>query len=475
MKHIKFLFILALGLSLIACDDYLDINTDPNQPESPGDLDLLLADMTATTAYNLVGGGNWSRYGAQWMQQIADNSTPPNIDTYRINTSDCNNEWAFSSYAGVLINAKKTIELGEAAGQEHHVGVAKILMAHNYALLTDWWGEIPFTEALQRENNGKPVYDDQSTVYDGIQQMLDEGITSLGKDSPISIGGGDLLLGGDPAAWIRFAYALKARYYLRLTNAPGADDQNLSNLALASLEKAMTSAGDEARFEYNSDPGQESPWNQWVLKFANTIQMSDFFISKLESLSDPRLPIMADVNGASSIYIGHPNGGPPTQTLTAISSIGAYYLDPDLDIPMMTYVEQLFIKAEAQWRTGQTTEAAATYELAIRTHMEQLSGNGEFGTVITSGEIDAYLAANPMEGLADLMEQKYIAGFLLSAFEAYNDFRRTGFPDDLQPALNADYNQIPTRMIYTDTEVNNNAANVPAGITLISKVWWDGN
>lgn len=475
MKYINFFLILALGLALVACDDYLDINVNPNQPESPGDLDLLLADMTATTAYNLVGGGNWSRYGAQWMQHIANNATAPSNDTYRVNTSDCNNEWAFFSYAGVLINAKKMIELGEEAGQEHHVGVAKVMMAHNYALLADWWGDIPFTEALLRENNGKPVYDDQQTVYDGIQQMLDEGIASLGKESPISIGGGDLLLGGDPAAWVRFAYALKARYYLRLTNAPGQDDQNLSNLALAALDKAMTSPADEARFEYTSAPGQEAPWNQWVDKFANAIQMSDFFVSKLQALNDPRLPIMADANGAAGIYIGHQNGGTPTQTLAEISNIGAYYLDPDLDIPMMTYVEQLFIKAEAQWRTGQTADAEQTYQDAIRTHMQQLSGNGELGTVITEGEIDAYLTANPLEDLGDLMEQKYIAGFLLSSFESYNDFRRTGFPDDIQPALNADYNQIPTRMIYTDTEVNNNAANVPPGITLTSKVWWDAN
>ncbi len=150
-------------------------------------------------------------------------------------------------------------------------------------------------------------------------------------------------------------------------------------------------------------------------------------------------------------------------------------MDPDLDIPMMTYVEQLFLKAEAHWRLGQTADAEMAYAAAIRTHMEQLSGNGELGTVIGATEISDYIAANPLEGLGDLIEQKYIAGFLLSAFESYNDYRRTGFPDDIQPAQNSDVPVIPTRMIYTDTEINNNAANVPAGITLESKVWWDGD
>lgn len=475
MRNLTYLFILALGLGLFACDDYLDINTNPNQPESPGDLDLLLADMTATTAYNLVGGGNWSRYGAQWMQYIANNAAPPNNDTYRINTSDCNNEWAFYSYAGVLINAKKSIELGEELGQEHHVGVAKVLMAHNYALLADFWGDVPFTDALQRENNGRPVFDQQQLVYDGIQNLLDEGIASLEKESPISIGGGDLLLGGDVSAWVRFAYALKARYYMHLTNAPGQDAENLSTLALSAIEKAMTSSADEATFAYTNDPGQENPWNQWVVKFANTMQMSNFFVTKLQNLNDPRLPIIADTSGTFGGYAGHANGGTPSNLLADISNIGAYYMDADLDIPMMTYVEQLFLQAEAHWRLGQTADAEAAYETAIRTHMQQLSGNGQLGTVISESEIDTYIAANPLTGLGDLINQKYIAGFLLSAFESYNDYRRTGFPDDIQPALNGDVPNIPTRMIYTDTEVNNNAANVPGGITLESKVWWDGN
>lgn len=473
-KYFKYTLVLALAIGLTACDDYLDINVDPNQPDKPGDFDLLLADMTATTAYNLVGGGNWSRYGAQWMQHIANNAEPPTNDTYRVNTSDCNNEWAFSSYAGVLINAQKTIDQAAAEERFHHIGVAKVLMAHNYALLSDWWGDIPFSAALGRENGLNPTYDSQQQVFSGIQDMLDDGIAELSKDSPQSLGGGDLLLGGDPAAWIRFAYALKARYAMRLTNAPGADDQAQSTAALAAIENAMTSRADEPSFAYTSDPGQENPWQQWITKFANGMQVSNYMVSKLQGLNDPRLPIMADTNNMG-IYLGHVNGGPATNTLAEISSIGAYYLDPDLDIPMITYVEQLFIKAEAHWRLGNRADAEEAYAAAIREHMGQLSGNGEMSTTIADGEVDAYLTANPLTDLDVLITQKYLAGYLLSAFEAYNDYRRTGFPGDLAAVPNGEVPQIPTRMIYTDTEVNNNLPNVPANVTLTSKVWWDGD
>ncbi len=469
-QSIKLCLLVGLLIGLGACSDYLDINTSPNSPEAPGDLDLLIADMTATTSYNLVGGGNWTRFGAQWIQHVANNATPPTNDTYRINTSDMNNEWAFYSYAGVLINGKKTIEFATETEQWHHIGIAKVLMAHNYALLTDMWGEIPFTDALGRENNIKPTYDDQETVYAGVQTMLDEAIAELGKTPDMTVGGGDFYFGGDAAAWIQVAYALKARYYMHLTNVK--DPQQQATLALEALNKAMTNPADEARFPYSPDPGSESPWFQWISKFSTTMQTSAHFIDLLKDKNDPRLPIMADVNNNGE-YVGHINGGTPTNALGDVSAIGQYYLDPDWDFPLMTYVEQKFIEAEALWILDRQDEARTAYETAIRMHMNQLSGNGEFNTVIDEATQDAYLDANPLNGPEDLITQKYIAGFVVSSMEAYNDYRRTGFPSTLAPVPGGDVSEIPTRMIYTDTEVNNNAANVPAGVTLTSKVWWD--
>ena len=473
-KIIKISFLVFFALSFQACNEFLDINTSPNAPENPGDLDLLMADMTATTSYNLVGGGNWTRLGAQWIQHIANNATPPSNDTYRINTSTANNEWAFFSYAGVLINAKRMIEFGEELEQWHHAGIAKILMAHNYALLSDFWGDIPYTQALGREDNIKPTFDTQETVYEGIQSLLDEGIDYLSRNADITVGSGDFYYGGDPVAWTKLAYALKARYHLRLSNAPGKDDKQQATLALEALNNAMTGPADEARFDYQVDPGSEAPWNQWIAKFANTMQISNFTMELLKAKNDPRLPIMADQN-SNGEYIGHVNGGNPTPTLGQISAIGQYYLAADFDVPLMTYVEQKFIEAEAHWRLGKTADAEAAYAEAIRTHMQELSGNGEFNTVIEESTIDTYIADNPLTGLGDLIEQKYIAGYVVSSFEAYNDYRRTGFPATLQPAINGDEGQIPTRMIYTDTEINNNPENVPEGITQTSKVWWDNN
>ena len=120
-------------------------------------------------------------------------------------------------------------------------------------------------------------------------------------------------------------------------------------------------------------------------------------------------------------------------------------------------------------------DAQPTYEEAIRSSMDFLSGKGQTGVIIDRAAQDAYLQAHPLVDLESIIEQKYVASFLNGASEAYNDYRRTGYPNDIQPALNGDFPQIPTRIPYTDTEINNNAENVPDGITATSKVWWDAD
>jgi hypothetical protein len=466
--YIKIAFCLTFAFGLSSCDKYFDINNSPNAAADVPNLGLVLADIVGTTSFNLVGGGNFSRYTAQWMQHVASNATPPSNDTYRFTTADFNNEWAFASYTSVLLNSKYVIEKGTAIQAWNHVAVAKILTAHNYAMLTDFFGDIPFSEALQKTGNLKPKYDTQAQVYTAIQALLDEAIADIDKASPLAVGTADHFLQGNMAKWKKVAYTLKARYHLRLSNAPGKDAVAQANLAIAALANGITATADDPKLTYPGTVGAEAPWNQWIAKFATTIQSGKFFVDLLVAKNDPRIGFLVDPAANTGTYVGYPNGTTTAIVLGDISNVGVSFRAANASVYVTSYIEHKFLEAEANFRAGNTTAAATAYEIAIKAHMARLSAT------ITATQQNDYIAANPIS-MENIIVQKYIAGFVVASQEAYHDYRRTGFPNTIQPAQNADFNQIPTRIPYPDTEINNNLDNVPTGITPTSKVWWDAN
>lgn len=100
--------------------------------------------------------------------------------------------------------------------------------------------------------------------------------------------------------------------------------------------------------------------------------------------------------------------------------------------------------------------------------------------------------ATKEDKLARIITQKWIANYPLSA-EAWADYRRTGYPKLFRPKNNLDPTTIntelgPRRLIYSETELNANTAEVNNGIELLkvessevkgsgdtggTRLWWD--
>lgn len=483
-KYIKKLtYLVIISGVLFSCDSYLDINQSPNASEEIPDLDLVLADMTLTAAYNFAGGGNLSRNDSYWMQYISTAAEPPNIDTYQINTSTYNNDWAFNAYSGVLANGKYVIDQGTETEAWNHVAIAQILQAYVYGMLTDHWGDIPFSEALLRVDNLKPTYDTQEAVIEGIQTLLDNAIANIDKGAVITVGGGDFFASGDMDVWKKTAYTLKARYYLRLTNAPGKDATTQANLALTALQSGLTSNAENPTVTFLNETDSNAPWAQWIEEFVQGTETGEHFINLLNTRNDPRIVIVADT-ATGGTYVGYPNGSTDDFSDAEISDVGDAMLAYESMVPLITYTELKFMEAEAQLRLGNTADAYTAFETAIKAHMDYLSTLP--GTAATQ-VIDATAQTTYLTGLGldaasltldDIITEKYISGYIFAPTEAYNDYRRTGFPSTLAPVSNAvsqANGQIPTRLIYTDTEILNNKDNVPSDVTISSTVWWDGN
>jgi hypothetical protein len=364
---------------------------------------------------------------------------------------------------------EKGSEGGSEEGQYEAVGIAKILYAYTLSVGTDFFGEMPHSEALQGSENRSPAFDDQQTIYTFLQQILDEAIADLDKESLVEADRIDLIFQGDAAMWKKTAYALKARLYNRLSNIdPAASAQN----ALNALNNAFASEAEGFIFDgYLAGNSNDNPWTGWQ-KQEQTYAVSTTFIDLVQSFNDPGFADPRAERWFTKIdgeFVGAPPGEAQTDLTHSIYSAPSTetVLYDESPQPLLTYDEMKFIEAEAQLRLGNRPEANAAYEAAV---VAACRRGG-----ITEEEINAYVSQGTVfpggAGLTleHIIKQKNISFWMFQSLEAYNDQRRTGIP-----AMN-DPRGTPLRLPYPPSEVNRNP-NTPPNINDVTiyeiPVWW---
>ena len=478
-KIITLSAVLLLGAS---CQNFLDVNNNPNSPESTPE-SLQLSALLGNFSYEIVG-NQPSRIASEWMQQTAWNGVPPSTDNYDLNENGVNNLWAYWSYTDVMNNARKLNDQAVTNENFAYAGIAKTLLAWNLSVVTDLWNEAPYSKAFDPTNT-TPEYDQQQVLYTTIFGILDDAIADYGKQSKLMPGTDDLLYGGDMAKWLKLTYTLRARLEMHLTEAPGFDAKTQAQAALNDLTKGFTSNADNANFQYFDAKNAENPWYQFAIdgKWDTRNQMSKHYVDLLTNLNDPRLPVQArpvgavDNNGLTNAtitnptYVGHLNGT-DGEGAANISSIGSYYSSASSSLNWFNYSEVKFIEAEATYIISGATAAEPIFKDAVAASMDQLGiDSGDSQTYINN--LPQLTASNAVE---QIITQKYIANYL--HFEVYNDWRRTGYPQ-LQIAAGAKTQIIPRRFPYPSSELQNNAANVsktgvPVGYkSMEMRVWWD--
>lgn len=477
--------LLATLVFVSSCSDFLDVNEDPTSPSTVPE-NLQLSAILGTFSYEVI--ANAPRDPGQWIQQTAWNGVPPSADNYDVTSSDVNNLWN-SSYIDVMKDARELNDLATENGNYAYAGIAKVVEAWNLAIITDLYGDVPYSEAFD-PSDSTPAYDSQEEVYTAIFGLLNDALADFNESSPISPSSDDLLYSGDMEKWERLTYTLIARLNMHLTSAPGYDANTQAQAALDALDNGFESNEDDADFQYFNVAGEENPWYQFAIdgKWDTRNQLSSHYVSLLEDLDDPRLPIQARPAGAvdgnglvegfdpeNPEYIGHDNGE-EGQGASQVSSFGEYYSAPDASLNWISYAELKFLEAEATLIISGAVAAQPIYEDAISASMDKLG--------VDDADATAYVSSLPLlaasgDALQEIITQKYIANFL--KLEPYNDWRRTGYPE-LDPITNEPRTPseiIPVRFPYPDSELQNNAENVsatgvPGGYpALEANVWWD--
>jgi hypothetical protein len=463
---------LALGGALAGCDDGLtDINRNPNQPETVTAQYLFPQGVTASVG--LVRGASFDlHFASLWAQHIAKIQYVDE-DRYDIRPQTIDSWWT-TFYSGPLMDLQKTIEIaGSDAGA---AGPAQVMKMWTFAQMTDAWGDIPFSEALQGEGGVTPAsYDSQQAVYDGILSELAAANASLATATN-TLGASDPIYGGDPAAWRRFANSLRARYGMRLSKADAAKAQAEVTAALA--DPVFTSNSQNASLAWPGDGSNDNPYYT-NFRTRDDHRVSATLIDTLKSLADPRLSIYAERAADTGLYTGVPNGLTNADALafglSRTSKVGTAFASATTPSHLMTYSELLFIRAEAAQRNWVAGDAADLYRQAITANMEFLG--------VAAGDIAAYLAQprvayNPASGLEQIALQKWLSLYQQGS-EAYAEVRRLDVPHLVPGPAAITGTEFARRMPYPNVEQATNNSNLQAAIssqgnvTMVGRVWWD--
>ncbi len=481
MKKLKIIVCAIIGLfTVISCTkDFEELNTDPNNASViPGDLLLGTTQRVYMNVMHGVLGGAGGDMGAIWAQlwtKVQYNSE----ERYVPRRGVIDNIWN-TTYSSVISEAKAMEDLAIADGNTNLQAVSIIMQATGYQFLTDLYGPIPFTESLQ-PGNLKPVYDDETTIYEGIIQMYTDAANLLSNGSGQITASSDLFYGGDTSKWLKLANSLKFRALMRISSTRSV---NTELQALIDDGNLMTSNEDNAQVNYLPAQPDANPIYE-LISFGSRLEykVNELLVDRLITLDDPRLEVYVAPAESDGEFRGKPSGfGDETPlpneglgyTYSNISGLGEFYLSPELPGILMTYYELKFLMAEAA-NEGYISGGLAGAE----THyFDGIVANIDFNQVSSTD----YIAqpglgfANQTDARTKIGEQKWISLFA-QGFEAWTEVRRTNIPL-LTPAAEGEINQIPSRYYYPTTEVSlnkdnyNTAAAAIGGDELTSPLFW---
>lgn len=457
--NIKPYFLFLIVAALAGCERWIDpdVNLDPNQPADAA-IGTILPFLEADIAYRVVGGNEILRTHAIWLQQLDGVTRQSLAETnYIMDPSSLILIWD-NSYAQMLTDARVISEKAATSGSPHNHGVANVLTAVILGQLTDSWGDIPWSEALQAETILQPLFDTQESIYEVIQQKLSEAIDSLSVPNDQTGIKGDYLYDGDTQKWIKAAHALKARYFIHLTKRMG---EKAYRDALAEIPLALADNAEDMQFNFGTGETESNPVYQFMREWTD-IRMGAFLIDLLKSAQDPRLAVYASPDGN-----GNYTGSVPGSANTEASFPGVAVAAPDAPTYFITYTEVLFMQAEAILQTA--GDLAETRQALIQAVSASLLKNNVLDTGWLSVFQTMIEQMDKEELLAAVMTQKYIATFMQP--EAFHSWRRTGIPV-LTPNPYGATSEIPRRFPYPSTEEIYNQ-NTPSGVTITDRVWWD--
>ncbi len=476
MKNIKYIYapiLLLIGILFTNCDGSIeDINTDPLAATviEPDLLmpQVLVAGLSANRTIEL---NSMNQHSQSWSATVAF-AVFANPERYNISANTTNNVWV-GQYTTALRNLQQMRVLTETNNPNalNIIGQAQVLEAFAYLNLTQIFGDVPFSEAIQVADFPNPNFDSQEAILRGIPDLLDQALANLASDTDI-VEGGDLVYGGDRQAWIRFANSLKLKSLMLIANVdPGSVQSAIQAVANQPL---ILSPDQDAQLSYTDAPGNENPIWKTVDQFGggeNTFWGGGIpLMDIMNANSDPRLATYFNTNEDDE-YVGQVQGVFDTE---GVSTISDNIIRPAMPDRYATASETNFYLAEAALLGYISGDANEFYRAGIQSSLDYYDGQpGE----IAQADKDAYMGSarasisgdSQADALLKIHEETFVANFT-RAIESWTDQRRNGVPEIVLPegAVLTDFirrYQIPL------SEVTSNP-NAPGVEALTTPMWF---
>jgi hypothetical protein len=323
MKHnLKIFMLLLLGIFLSDCtSDFNDINVNPSgftsdevsgkffftSPQvrlyAPDRFPYWRAHLIHTDRY--AGHFTFGFRGCWWNDGLG----------YSYHSGYTDAAWGWlAGYIGGLDNYIKLVRSGGEFDNQYMYALGKIMRGLYFQMYTDVFGMIPYSEATNPDIT-LPKFDDQSQIYAGLIDELNEAMSIIGDAertgaSVDDVGENDLYYGGDLQKWKKLANTLKLRIAMRALGAPDAD---FAQTAITqALGAPLLEAGDDCLLEKDITISQ---WGSATYGdvYYNFGRGSDWKVGKtlidvLRNNGDPRLEMYADPAPGGVVTITKPDG-----------------------------------------------------------------------------------------------------------------------------------------------------------------------
>lgn len=478
MKKIKFLIAtLALTSLVTSCDNYLDVNDNPNKineadirPDQilPGA--MVMTYRVQARSMNVLG----NRMMQTWYGNINDVT---GLDVSPEFTLNIDNTFYSDIWDNLYLGLGNFVQLQNynSLNFDNHKAIAMIMEAYYMQYIVDLYGDAPYAEAFKGSDNITPAYQDDQAIYRALVDKLNAAINLI-DDADANdeiVGAEDVMYAGDMAAWQNFANLVKMRILLRQSELSGAATQTyiqdefdkINTFGIPSAVSTTINPGYS-----NATASQQNPFyglfysitddaTQYNSQTRASGYIADFLNGDLNGVVDPRRSFLYEVDGSGDV-VGAYQGENDGYDNVELSKVISQFPSATSDGIIMSASEAWFLLAEAFEKGYLSGDAQTAFNNGIQASFNFL-GAPNYATYIANIDAVAGLGWNGGNHIEAIMTQKWLAVNGINPIESWIDYTRTGYPN-VPLALTAIYPNRPYRLMYPLSEFVANSANVPS-------------